>query len=81
MTHKSNPVPKAIVLAVAVLAMLPIAASWDNIFGSVQKAISQTISLQSAQEEKHRLQDEIDILRNQMEKLTGIIEEIEMGDE
>lgn len=80
MTHKRNPLPKAIVLAVAILAMLPIAASWDNIFGSVQKAIVRTISLESAQTERHRLQDEIDILRGQMEKLTGIIEDLEQED-
>ena len=72
--HNKHALPKAILLSLGVLMMLPIATSWQNMFGSVNKAIGQSISLDSANAEKERMEEEILKMQKQMEKLTALIE-------
>lgn len=75
---RSTPsLPKAIALSLAVLLMLPVATSWQSMFGSVHKAIGSSITVDSAHAEKERLEEEVHKMQEQMAKLTELIENLE----
>jgi len=57
--------------------MLPIATSWQNLFGSVQKSISYSITEESAINEKNRIEKEMQKMQEQMQKLTALIEQLD----
>ena len=57
--------------------MLPIATSWQHMFGSVQKAIGSRIRVESAIDEKERMEEEMEKMMKQMEKLETLIEKLE----
>ena len=69
--------PKAIVLTMGVALMLPVAASWQGMFGSVHKAIGSSITVDSANAEKERMEEEMETMRLQMEKLELLIEKLD----
>lgn len=75
--HKTPALPKAILLSLGVVLMLPVATSWQSMFGSVNKAIGSSIAVDSAVAEKERLEQEVALMRKQMEKLTELIEKLE----
>lgn len=60
-----------------VALMLPVATSWQSMFGSVHKAIGSSITVDSANAEKMRMEEEIEKMRMQMEKLADLIEKLE----
>lgn len=70
-------VPKAIALTIGVALMLPVAASWQSMFGSVHKAIGSSITVDSANAEKERMEEEMAKMRMQMEKLENLILNLE----
>ena len=74
---KRSTLPKAVVLCLAVALMLPIATSWQSMFGSVHRAIGHSITADSAQAEKDRLEEEMREMLEQMEKLEALIERLE----
>jgi hypothetical protein len=76
MAHKRS-VPKAIALTIGVALMLPVATSWQSMFGSVHKAIGSSITMDSANAEKERMEGEMEAMRLQMEKLQLLIERLE----
>ncbi len=57
--------------------MLPVATSWQSMFGSVHKAIGSSITMDSANAEKERMEGEMEAMRLQMEKLQLLIERLE----
>lgn len=77
MAHNRHSVPKAIVLTIGVALMLPVATSWQGMFGSVHKAIGSSITVDSANAEKERIEEEIEKMRMQMEKLEDLIKNLE----
>ena len=74
---KPKSLTKAVVLSLAVALMLPVASSWQQMFGSVQKAIGNRIAVQSALDEKQRMEEEIDKMMEQMKKLEELISKLE----
>ena len=77
MAHNRDSVPKAIALTIGVALMLPVATSWHGMFGSVHKAIGSSITVGSANAEKERMEEEIEKMRMQMEKLEDLIKNLE----
>lgn len=73
----SHRIPKTILLSLSILLMLPIATSWQNLFGSVQKSISYSITEESAINEKNRIEKEMQKMQEQMQKLTALIEQLD----
>lgn len=74
--RNKHTLPKAILLTLGVLLMLPIATSWQHMFGSVNKAIGYSITVDSAAAEKARMEEEMAKMQEQMEKLTSLIESL-----
>lgn len=74
---KSHSVPKAIALTIGVALMLPVATSWQSMFGSVHKAIGNSITVDSANAEKLRMEEEMKKMMAQMQKLQELIENLE----
>lgn len=77
MHNNHHSTPKAILLSLGILLMLPVASSWQNMFGSVGKAIGHSITVDSALEEKTRMEEEMEKMQEQMEKLTALIERLD----
>lgn len=77
MKQQTPSLPKAILLTLGVLLMLPVATSWQQMFGSVNKAIGSSITVDSANAEKERLEEEMHKMQEQMAKLTQLIENLE----
>ena len=77
--HKNHATPKAILLSLGILLMLPVASSWQNMFGSAHKAIGHSITVDSAVEEKNRMEEEMNKMQEQMQKLTALIERMDEG--
>ena len=59
--------------------MLPVATSWQSMFGSMHKAIGSSITVDSANAEKDRMEEEMGQMRLQMEKLTELIGKLEQN--
>lgn len=76
MARRSS-LPKAIMLTLGVAMMLPIATSWQSMFGSVHKAIGSSITVDSANAEKERMEEEMRTMQEQMQKLQELIEKLE----
>tara|TARA_Y100000310_G_scaffold345861_1_gene471687 strand:- start:25570 stop:25809 length:240 start_codon:yes stop_codon:yes gene_type:complete len=76
----NHSLPKAIALTIGVALMLPVATSWQGMFGSVHKAIGSSITVDSANAEKERMEAEMEKMRLQMEKLTELIGKLEQGE-
>lgn len=74
---KTPNLPKAVALALGIALMLPVATSWQSMAGSVHKAIGGSISVDSAIAERERMELEMAQMRQQMEKLTELIENLE----
>ena len=79
MAHKRS-VPKAIALTIGVALMLPVATSWQSMFGSVHKAIGSSITMDSANAEKERMEGEMSKMMEQMRKLEDLIKNLERGE-
>ena len=75
--HHNHSTQKAILLSLGILLMLPVASSWQNMFGSVHKAIGNSITVDSAVEEKNRMDEEMNKMQEQMQKLTALIERLD----
>lgn len=76
MTKRSS-LPKAILLTFGVALMIPVATSWQSMFGSVHKAIGNSITMDSAKAEKERMEEEMRKMMEQMQKLEALIERLE----
>ncbi len=59
--------------------MLPVAVSWQGMFGSVHKAIGSSITVDSANVEKERMEKEMEQMMEQMKKLEDLIKNLEQG--
>jgi hypothetical protein len=68
---------KAVLLSLGVALMLPVATSWQSMFGSVHKAIGSSITVDSANAEKKRMEGEIAKMMEQMQKLEDLIRKLE----
>jgi hypothetical protein len=79
MSHSNRNLPKAIALSLGVALMLPVATSWQSMFGSMHKAIGSSITVDSANAEKDRMEEEMGQMRLQMEKLTELIGKLEQN--
>lgn len=77
MSHNKHNIPKAILLVLGITMMLPIATSWQHMFGSVNKAIGSSITMDSANAEKERMEEEMNKMQEQMAKLTALIERLD----
>jgi len=77
MAHNKHSVPKAIALTIGVALMLPVATSWQSMFGSVHKAIGNSITVDSANAEKERMEEEMTKMMEQMNKLENLILNLE----
>ena len=75
----SHRIPKTILLVLGVLFMLPVATSWQNLFGSVHKSVGYSITEESAINEKERMEEEMQRMQEQMQKLTVLIEQLEQS--
>ena len=73
-------IPRAVLLMIGIVEMLPIAANWQSMFGSVQKSVQNTIIVESAEDEKARLEQEMADLKAKIEKLSSLIEELSQGE-
>ena len=73
----SHRIPKTILLVLGILFMLPIATSWQNLFGSVHKSVGYSITEESAINEKQRMEEEMQKMQIQMQKLTVLIEQLD----
>ena len=76
---RTKSLPKAIALSLGVMMMIPVAVSWQSMFGSVQKAIGSSIAVDSAMAEKERMQEELEGMIEQMQKLEALIQKLEKG--
>jgi hypothetical protein len=77
MANKKPSLPKAIALTAGVALMLPVATSWQSMFGSVHKAIGSSITVDSANAEKERMEAEMNKMMEQMQKLEDLIKNLE----
>ena len=73
---KPKALTKAAILSLGVALMLPVASSWQQMFGSVRSRIA----VESALEEKERMEDEMKKMMEQMAKLEELIEKLEQGE-
>lgn len=73
----SHRIPKTILLSLSILVMLPVATSWQNLFGSVHKSIGYSITQESAINEKKHIEEEMQKMQIQMQKLTALIEQLD----
>ena len=61
--------------------MLPVATTWQSMFGSVHEAIGNSIAVESAIVEKERMEGEVELMRKQLDKLNELIKKLEGGSE
>ena len=74
---KTPSLPKAIALTIGVALMIPVAVSWQSMFGSVHKTIGSSITVDAAHAEKERMEEEMQLMRLQIEKLEELIQNLE----